>query len=95
MHAGTVFIMPATVTLFSPPPPHSITPFPSPKMLNTGSSLEERFLVYDVSISAEQKGMGSMALPRPTAEKSVILFYSCGTISFFLKSYYFHTIKVS
>lgn len=65
------------------------------KCSNIGSSPEERFLLSDVKISAEQKPMGSMALLRPTAEKSVLLFYSCGTISFFLNPYYFYPIKFS
>lgn len=32
---------------------------------------------------------------RPTTEKSIILFYSCGAISFFLNPYYSYTIKLS
>lgn len=74
--------MAATVTVFSPPSPCSSAPFPSPETLHIGSCLEERFLVYDVRISTEQKGMGSTALLRPTAEKSAILFYSCGILLF-------------
>jgi len=38
---------------------------------------------------------GSTALLRPTAEKSIILFYSYSTISLLLKLYYFYTIKFS
>lgn len=91
MCAGMVSIMPLPSLLLRSTSPTSL---PSPDMLNTGSSLEERFLVYDVRASAEQKAVGFMALLRPTTEKSVISFYSCGTISFFLKPYYFYAIKL-
>lgn len=70
--------MAATVTVFSPPSPCSISPFSSPGTPHIG-----RFLVYDVRISTEEKGIGSTALLRPTAEKSAILFYSCGILLLF------------
>lgn len=72
-----------TVTVFSPPSPCSISPFSSTGTSHIGSTLEERFLVYNEKINTEEKGMGSTALLGPTTEKSAILFYSCGILLLF------------
>lgn len=86
---GRSVMMPATVTLFSPPP------LPSSPFFHLLKCFGGEISVLWSQKQSLARRDGIHGPLRPTTEKSIILFYSCAAISFFLNLYYSYTVKLS